>query len=204
MNEEFNDKQDWISRKVKEDWEDLVESDLDRLEGMEEKVQARIGGRSSFQPFRWLRRVKNCFVRLIDSLTPKQRYAVGGGVVAAVMVGLLVGWLISPSTGNGSAQVVTFKIPATNAQTVGLAGDFSGYKTLEMKDQNNDGVWTLRLKLKKGKYEYYYLVNGEKKSVKYPLADEIVRDWKGSKNGIRFVGDKEEENDESKRNEYDV
>lgn len=202
MNEEFNDQEDWISRKVKEDWDDLVESNSDRLEGLEEQVQSRIGGRSSLQPSIWLRRVKNCFVRLIDSLSPKQRYAVGGGVVAAVMVGLLVGWIISPSTGNGTAQVVTFQLPATNAQTVGLAGDFSGYKPLEMKDKNSDGVWTLQLKLKKGKYEYYYLINGKKKPGEYPLADEIVRDWKGSKNGIRFVG--EEEKDESETNDYDV
>lgn len=203
MSKKLNDNEDWISNKIKEDWEEIVESDSERLEGMEDKVQAQIGGRGSFLPSLWLRRAKNCFVRLIDSLSPKQRYAVGGGVVTAVMVGLLVGWFISPSTGSGTARVVTFKLPATNAQRVGLAGDFSGYKPLEMKDKNSDGVWTLQLKLKKGKYEYYYLVNGQKKSGEYPLADEMVRDWKGTKNGIRFVGE-DEEQDDSKTNDYGV
>lgn len=186
-----------LEEKVSQKWEEVVTSEANRLQGMEKRVTDEISDRRDFSLISLLKRVKNSFRRLVGNLNPLQRYAVAGGAVAAVIIGLLMGWFLSPSV-NKEGRTVIFEIPASNAENVELAGDFSGFEPLEMEDKNSDGTWTLRLKLEEGKYEYYYLVNGEKKSARYPLADEIVRDWDDSKNGIRYVGD-EEPNDSEKR-----
>jgi len=74
-----------------------------------------------------------------------------------------------------------------------LAGEFSGFKPIEMSDKDGDGVWTVKLKLKEGKYEYYYLLNGNDKPDSYPRADEVVRDWDNSKNGIIYIRENDKE-----------
>ncbi len=178
-----------LQEEVSREWEEIVSSESDRLENMEKQVTDRLGSRES-SLFGWLSRLKRSFGRLLDNLTPLQRYGVAGGAMAAVLLGLLLGWFLSPSVDSGGRTVV-FKVPASKAQSVELAGDFSGFKPIEMKDENGDGTWTLRMKLGEGKYEYYYLVNGEKKSERYPLADEVVRDWDNTKNGIRYIGEKD-------------
>lgn len=187
-------KDDELKKEIKEGWEETIQSDSELLEGMEKEVMEEIGSRGGFNPASWLTKARRSIARLVENLSPRQRYAVGGGAVAAVLLGLLLGWIISPSPGNGNGGGVIFKVSASNARSVNLAGDFSGFEPIEMEDEDGDGVWTVRLDLKKGKYEYYYLINGEKAG-KYPLADEVVRDWDDSKNGIRFI--EEERSDDS-------
>lgn len=190
-----NDDIGQLEQNVKEEWEEVVESDTELLEGMEKDVLEDISARNTFNPTAWMTRIRKSLSRLAGNLSPLQRYAIGGGAVAAVLLGLLLGWFISPSTGN--VHKVVFKLPASNAKSVNLAGDFSGYEPIEMKDEDGDGVWTIRLDLEEGKYEYYYLVNG-KKTGRYPMADGVVRDWDDSKNGIRFIG-KEQSDPSDKR-----
>jgi len=195
MNDEFDRDSARIKKEVSDEWEAMIESDSDRLENMEEIVKDSIDNRQGFGTLSLWLRVKNSFARLADNLTRSQRYAIGTGAVAAVIIGLLLGWFIGPSLNKSKKNTVIFKVSASNAKNVGLAGDFSAYEPLNMKDSDGDGVWTIRLPLEAGKYEYYYLVDGKKISGNYPLADEVVRDWQNRKNGIRFIGkdDKEEE-----------
>lgn len=187
-----------LQEEVSREWEEIVASESDRLENMEKQVTDRLGSReNSF--LGWLDRVKRSFGRFLGNLTSLQRYGVAGGAVAAVLLGLLLGWFLSPSVDSGGRTVV-FKVPASKAQSVELAGDFSGFKPIEMKDENGDGTWKLRMKLGEGKYEYYYLVNGKKKSETYPMADLVVRGWDNSKNGIRYIGESEPEGGEKDDN----
>ncbi|MBS3789009.1 hypothetical protein KGY77_09700 [Candidatus Bipolaricaulota bacterium] len=192
MSGKLSDKDHQIRKEVREEWEDIIQSDSDRLDNMEEIVKENIEDRSQFTPLALLNRIRKSFNRLAENLTTWQKYAISGGAVAAVILGLALGWFISPTRNTGRNMVI-FKVPAQNAQTVGLAGDFNAYDPINMKDKNGDGVWTVRLSLEEGKYEYYYLVDGKKLSGDYPMADEVVRDWKNRKNAIRFVGEEEDE-----------
>jgi|GEM_PF-541540 len=189
MSNEINEGKDELGHKIGEEWESVVESESDRLENMEEIVKDNIDDRNRFKPFNWLIRIKESFNRLLDNLTSMQQYAITGGAVAAIVIGLTLGWFISPSKEGSQGNAVIFKVAASNAQEVDLAGDFSAYKPINMKDENGDGVWKVRVPLKEGKYEYYYLIDGKKVAKNYPLADEVVRDWKNRKNGIRFIGE---------------
>lgn len=180
-----------IKKEVSQEWEEIIKSDSDRLDNMEEVVKESIESRNRFAPMDLVNRIRNSFNRLAENLTSWQKYAISGGAVAAVIIGLVLGWFISPTRNKGRNMVV-FKVPAQNAKRVGLAGDFNAYDPVKMKDKNGDGVWTVRLPLEEGKYEYYYLIDGKKLSDPYPLADEVVRDWKNRKNAIRFIGEEEE------------
>ena len=189
MSNEINEGKDELGHKIGEEWDSVVESESDRLENMEDIVKENIDNRDHFKPVNWLIRIKESFNRLLDNLTSMQQYAITGGAVAAIVIGLTLGWFISPSKEGSQGNAVIFKVAASNAQEVDLAGDFSAYKPINMKDENGDGVWKVRVPLKEGKYEYYYLIDGKKVAKNYPLADEVVRDWKNRKNGIRFIGE---------------
>jgi 1,4-alpha-glucan branching enzyme len=59
-------------------------------------------------------------------------------------------------------QKVTFSYSAPAAQTVMLAGDFTGWQEapLEMK-KNKAGIWKKTVSLVPGHYEYRLLVDGQ-------------------------------------------
>ena len=198
MSNETNEQKDEIGRKIGEEWDAVVKSDSDRLDNMEEIVKENIDDRDHFKPVNWLIKIKESFSRLLDNLTSMQQYAITGGAVAAVVIGLSLGWFISPTKEGKKGKAVIFKVAASKAQNVDLKGDFSAYNPINMKDKNGDGVWTVRIPLKEGKYEYYYLIDG-KRMDSYPLADEVVIDWKNRKNGIRFIEeeDKDQQDKES-------
>jgi len=59
-------------------------------------------------------------------------------------------------------QKVTFSYTAPAAQTVLLAGDFTGWKQAPVSlKKDKKGVWKKSISLAPGKYEYRLLVDGE-------------------------------------------
>ena len=61
-----------------------------------------------------------------------------------------------------SKQKVTFSYAAPTAQTVLLAGDFTGWDQAPVSlKKSKDGVWKKTISLAPGRYEYRLLVDGE-------------------------------------------
>ncbi len=74
--------------------------------------------------------------------------------------------------------VLTFSIEVKNAQTVSIAGNFNDWsadKNLLSKDEL--GVWSISLKLNPGKYEYKFVINGNKWVPENNLKLEIVNKY---------------------------
>jgi 1,4-alpha-glucan branching enzyme len=59
-------------------------------------------------------------------------------------------------------QKVTFSFPNPDAQSVLLAGDFTGWQQAPLKlKKSNGGVWKKTVSLPPGRYEYRLLVDGQ-------------------------------------------
>lgn len=57
------------------------------------------------------------------------------------------------------AKAVEFRLDRPDAQSVGLAAEFNGWKSQAMS-KGSDGVWTISVPLSPGTYGYKFLVNG--------------------------------------------
>lgn len=76
-----------------------------------------------------------------------------------------------------------------NPRTVAVAGDFSDWESIPM-ERVDESCYTLTLRLRPGKYEYGFLVDG--KWVPDPLSPRAVSDGFGGMNSILIVdGDTE-------------
>ena len=63
---------------------------------------------------------------------------------------------------NNAKQKVTFSFDAPQAQSVLLAGDFTGWQEAPVvMKKNKKGVWQKSVSLPPGRYEYRLLVDGE-------------------------------------------
>ncbi len=85
-----------------------------------------------------------------------------------------------------SAEVqFSLKINDNNAHTVAIAGDFNGWNPQAniLEDTEGDGIWTGTLKLEPGRYEYMFVLDGEK-WFPDPNALRYVKDGFGNKNAI--------------------
>ena len=85
-----------------------------------------------------------------------------------------------------SAEVqFSLKINDDKAHTVAIAGDFNGWnpQTNILEDTEGDGIWTGTLKLEPGRYEYMFVLDGEK-WFPDPNALRYVKDGFGNKNAI--------------------
>jgi len=66
------------------------------------------------------------------------------------------------ATPKGSKHKVTFLYDAPGAQTVLLAGDFTGWQQAPVSlKKDKAGVWKKSITLPPGRYEYRLLVDGE-------------------------------------------
>jgi hypothetical protein len=85
-----------------------------------------------------------------------------------------------------SAEVqFSLKINDNKTHTVAIAGDFNGWnpQTNVLEDPEGDGIWTGTLKLEPGRYEYMFVMDGEK-WFPDPNALRYVKDGFGNKNAI--------------------
>ncbi|MBA7581197.1 hypothetical protein ES708_23099 [subsurface metagenome] len=66
-----------------------------------------------------------------------------------------------------------------------IAGDFNGWNPQAniLEDPEGDGIWTGTLKLEPGRYEYMFVLDGEK-WLPDPNALRYVKDGFGNKNAI--------------------
>ena len=85
-----------------------------------------------------------------------------------------------------SAEVqFSLRIGDSKVHTVAIAGDFNGWNPQAniLEDSDGDGIWTGTLKLKPGRYEYMFVLDGEK-WFPDPNALRYVKDGFGNKNAI--------------------
>lgn len=74
-----------------------------------------------------------------------------------------------------------------DAQSVSVAGDFNGWNPAQTNLQrSDDGIWTVTLPLKPGRYEYMFIIDG-KQWIADPLATEETVDGFGSRNAVLDV-----------------
>jgi hypothetical protein len=92
-----------------------------------------------------------------------------------------------PNTSSICSTKVQFSLKSNDAKihTVAIAGDFNSWNQMDnlLEDPDGDGIWTGTLKLKPGRYEYMFVLDG-KKWVPDPNALRYVKDGFGNKNAI--------------------
>jgi len=124
---------------------------------------------------------------------PRYRYGFAAALTTAVFCFLAFTFLFHPSVLPGQretlAQVeVTFTISGINANQIAVAGDFNGWNTSanQLEDPDGDGIWTGKMYLKPGRYEYMLVVD-DGKWVTDPNAKVYADDGFGSKNAVLFI-----------------
>jgi 1,4-alpha-glucan branching enzyme len=87
----------------------------------------------------------------------------------------------------GKERLVDLQFYHPLARSVRVAGSFSGGQARSLPLQHlGGGAWVARLRLAPGKYQYHFLVDGERKPD--PLATELVEDRRGQVSSVMAVG----------------
>ncbi len=122
---------------------------------------------------------------------------VGAAAITAIFVFLAFTFLFNfsglpgqPSQNEAVAQQVevTFTISGINANQIAVAGDFNSWNTSanQLEDPDGDGIWTGKMQLEPGRYEYMLVVD-DGKWVTDPNAKVYANDGFGSKNAVLFI-----------------
>jgi len=127
--------------------------------------------------------------------TPRYRYSLVSILTVAVFCFFAFTFLFHPSVLPGQretlAQVeVTFTISGIEAKSIAVAGDFNGWNTStnRLEDPEGDGIWTGKMYLKPGRYEYMLVIDNSK-WVTDPNANVYANDGFGSKNAVLYIND---------------
>ncbi|MBA7581316.1 hypothetical protein ES708_23218 [subsurface metagenome] len=118
----------------------------------------------------------------------------GAAAITAIFVFLAFTFLFNPSSLPGQKEAiahqveVTFTISGIKANQIAVAGDFNGWNTSanQLEDPDGDGIWTGKMKLEPGRYEYMLVVD-DGKWVTDPNAKVYADDGFGSKNAVLFI-----------------
>ena len=127
--------------------------------------------------------------------TPRYRYSLVSILTLAVFCVFTFVFLFHPSLLPGQretlAQVeVTFTISGIEAKSIAVAGDFNGWSISanKLEDLEGDGIWTGKMYLKPGRYEYMLVVD-DGKWVTDPNAKIYADDGFGSRNAVLYIND---------------
>ncbi len=123
----------------------------------------------------------------------------GAAAVAAVFVFLAFTFLFNfsglpgqPGQKEATAHQVevTFTISGIKANQIAVAGDFNGWNTSanQLEDPDGDGIWTGKMYLKPGRYEYMLVVD-DANWVTDPNAKVYADDGFGSRNAVLYIND---------------
>jgi len=113
---------------------------------------------------------------------------IGAAAVFFVALVLFVNfvWLSPDMLPNGLTEVrFSLRAGAEPLSRVAVVGDFNDWnpdKNL-LRDEDGDGIWTVTLNLEPGRYEYMFILDGQK-WVPDPEAYRYVRDGFGNKNAV--------------------
>jgi len=131
----------------------------------------------------WMDRIKK------QVSIPRLSFRLAGAAAAAALIVFFAFTFIfnAPDTLSICSAEVQFslRINDNKAHTVAIAGDFNGWSPQAniLEDSDEDGIWIGTLKLEPGRYEYMFVLDGEK-WFPDPNALRYVKDGFGNKNAI--------------------
>jgi len=120
---------------------------------------------------------------------PRPSFRILGAAATAIFAFFIFAFIFNaPDTSPPicSAKVqFSLKLNDSKAHIVAIAGDFNGWNPQAnlLEDPDGDGIWTGTLNLEPGKYEYMFVIDGEK-WLPDPNALRYVKDGFGNKNAI--------------------
>ena len=127
--------------------------------------------------------------------TPRYRYSLVSILTVAVFCVFTFVFIFHPSLLPGKREVlaqveVTFTISGIEAKSIAVAGDFNSWnvKANQLEDPEGDGIWTGKIYLKPGRYEYMLVVD-DAKWVSDPNAKIYADDGFGSRNAVLYIND---------------
>ena len=114
-----------------------------------------------------------------------------GAAVTMVLMAVLFGYNlyfhpVEQYCPNGLTDITfSMRADATQVQSIAVVGDFNDWDPNRnlLTDVNQDGLWTTTLKLEPGRYEYMFIIDGQK-WVPDPSAYQYVNDGFGNKNAV--------------------
>jgi len=93
-------------------------------------------------------------------------------------------------SGSGSPDDATVYVQlfleAPSASSVAIAGDFNSWAPFELEDADGDGVWSARLAVNPGVYEYMFVLDGSR-WVTDPHAERYSDDGFGNRNAVLAI-----------------
>ena len=102
---------------------------------------------------------------------------------AIALLFIITGGLLFVEKNKSSEVAVEFTLAMPEAESVSIAGDFNGWDSSNAKLIKKNGVWTAVIKVKPGRYQYAFVVNGGK-WLPDPNALKFVDSGFGGKNSI--------------------
>jgi len=168
-----------------------------RLDGLEQRIVAELGERSP--RLGWVEALRQ-LVAPTRAARLGQVAVVAATAAAFLIVGAIVGrdFLSGAPSGtprvesretmlrSGAENELLFVLPALNAENVAVVGSFNDWEPSPLSDEDGDGIWTARVSVPPGRYEYAFVIDGRWWG-QDPLADEYVRSF-GEYSSVRYVG----------------
>lgn len=175
-----------VARLVRDELDDAVARDRERLADMDQRVLAKIDSQS--EPMR--RRPSQRW--FTPAMRPTWAMAVVALLALVFVGGLYVGTQMGPSL---SQQGVEFAVHAPDAANVSMAISYptkgkSEWQPIPMNQRN--GVWSVSLSLPPGTYEYGYKIDGQWWA-NDPAADYLVSGAGDVLNAVREIEVQEDE-----------
>lgn len=126
---------------------------------------------------RWLTQPKTIRV------SPAPAFAALAVLALAVALPWTVGLAGSPEDGTVYVQLF---LEAPSASSVAIAGDFNSWAPVELEDADGDGIWSARLAVDPGVYEYMFVLDGSR-WVTDPHAERYSDDGFGNRNAVLAI-----------------
>lgn len=123
--------------------------------------------------------------RRVPALWLLMPLAAGMILVLGLSLGAGWAWLTTARRSEPPRMQVELEWADVHAHTAAVAGDFNGWAASPMK-KGADGVWRIRLSLPPGRYQYSFVVDGEK-WVADPHAATVVDSAYGSPDSVLEV-----------------
>jgi hypothetical protein len=148
-----------------------------------QSIMAKISQKEMQIQTSWIDRIKKQI-----SIPQLSFRLIGAAATVALIVFFAFTFIFNtPDTSLICSAEVQFSLKINNgkAHTVAIAGDFNGWNPQAniLEDPEGDGIWTGTLKLEPGRYEYMFVLDGEK-WLPDPNALRYVKDGFGNKNAI--------------------
>ena len=170
-------------------WQNLFQSlnsfpDEQPSSGFTARVMQQIGNEEPVVQQSWWEKAHR--ILTLPRVSLKWAAAFGMVLVTAVIGYNFYFSPVQPFCPNNLAEITfTMQADASQVESIAVVGDFNDWDPDRnpLLDENGDGLWTATLSLEPGRYEYMFILDGQK-WVPDPEAYRYVRDGFGNKNAV--------------------